>query len=360
MWRDFHDKSQMLNFTPPWIGSRPDGGRDQNCVRLADEKSWGDSQCHWPEHGCMCSYNSSAYLKLKGLCPGSAIDVFYNTLYDWTDIREVMLQGLNKGTSITYDKSMKVWNLSAVFSTLHGTSKAPPSSFTLGRQNWTIRGDEGCNDGTQYVTELKMSGCQDGEFTCNDGQCVSMDERCNQLPKCRDKSDEKNCQILVLEEGYNKRVPPIKPDQKPVDVSVSIDVLKLVDINEKDYSIEIQFEISMKWIENRVTYHNLKEKDSLNALEEKDIEKLWLPEVIYENTDQKETTRLGDTWEWKTGVVVKRGGTPTPSGLDTVDETDVFKGNENSLVMSQVYTHPFQCNYKFVAYPFDTQVPKYN
>ena len=153
-------------------------------------------------------------------------------------------------------------------------------------------------------------------------------------------------------------IPPIEA-KDPVNVNVSIDVLKLVDIDEDDYSIEIQFEIRMKWKENRAIYHNLKEKDSLNGLQRKDFEKLWLPEIIYENTDQKESTRLGDNWEWKTRVVVKREGSSTPSGLETVDETEIFKGSENSLVMSQVYTHPFQCNYQLIAYPFDTQVYKY-
>lgn len=78
-----------------------------------------------------------------------------------------------------------------------------------------------------------------------------------------------------------------------VDVNTSIDIFKLVDINEEDYSIEIQLQISMVWKENRVTYQNLKANDSLNALTQEDIQRLWLPKVIYENTDQKDTTRLG-------------------------------------------------------------------
>ena len=110
------------------------------------------------------------------------------------------------------------------------------------------------------------------------------------------------------------------------------------------------------WRENRVSYHNLKDRDTLNALSEEDYEKLWLPEVIYENTDQKESTRLGTAWEWKTRVIVKREGNLTRSGLETVDETEFFRGNENRLVMSQVYTHTFQCPYELAAYPFDTQV----
>ena len=82
-----------------------------------------------------------------------------------------------------------------------------------------------------------------------------------------------------------------------VNVSVSLDILKLVDIDEEDYSIEIQFSIFLKWIEDRATYQNLKKKRSLNALTQDDIALLWLPEVIYENTDQKESTRLGMQFE---------------------------------------------------------------
>ena len=184
-----------------------------------------------------------------------------------------------------------------------------------------------------------------------------MDKRCNQLPDCRDESDERNCKILVLKDGYNKNVPPIPTNsQDKANISVSINILKLVDIDEYDYSIEIQFKISLHWAENRATYYNLKENENLNALIQNDIESLWLPIVIYENTDQKETTRLGVAWEWSTKVVVKREGNFTYGGLEMVDETQIFKGSENILIMGQTYTHRFQCSYELSNYPFDTQV----
>ena len=100
----------------------------------------------------------------------------------------------------------------------------------------------------------------------------------------------------------------------------------------------------------------MKIEDSLNALEETDFEQLWLPKVVYENTDQKETTRLGYFTEWETTVIVKREGNSTLSGLDALDETELFSGDNNSLIMSQTYTHAFYCAYKLSAYPFDTQV----
>ena len=121
-------------------------------------------------------------------------------------------------------------------------------------------------------------------------------------------------------------------------------------------SNEIQFSIFLKWIENRATYQNLKKDRSLNALTPEDINLLWLPKVIYENTDQKESTRLGDgNWEWDTNVVVERSSNGTPAGLESVDETDLFLGEEHSLVLFQTYTHEFQCIFNLQKYPFDMQ-----
>ena len=39
-----------------------------------------------------------------------------------------------------------------------------------------------------------------------------------------------------------------------------------------------------------------------------------------------------------------------------MDETEIFKGEENSLRMQQTYTHQFQCVYDLQQYPFDSQV----
>ena len=44
------------------------------------------------------------------------------------------------------------------------------------------------------------------------------------------------------------------------------------------------------------------------------------------------------------------------SGPESIDETKMLSGFENSLVMNQTYTHTFQCNYQLSSYPFDTQV----
>ena len=177
VWKD-HSGTTIQNYTLPWIGGTADWKKIENCARIIDEKIWGDKRCDFPEFACVCSYKPNFHLKLRGLCPSSAIDVFYKPINDWADFRQLKLQGL-KQTSITYDEAKKIWSLKVAQSNMSATSKASHSSYTLGKNNWTVTGDKYCNDGKEYATELKMSGCQDGSFTCNDGQCVSMNKRCN-------------------------------------------------------------------------------------------------------------------------------------------------------------------------------------
>ena len=175
--------------------------------------------------------------------------------------------------------------------------------------------------------------------------------------------------MLDLEEGYKKIVPPfttfteeLNQDGKetiiPVPVNISISLLNIVEVHEVDFSITFQFEITLEWMEYRANYNNLKPRIYMNTLTKDDVEKLWLPMVIYKNTDQKESTRLGENWEWRTNVFITQEGGFTNSSDEVVDETRIFKGSENRLTMQQTYAHKFQCSYKLQNYPFDTQVPQ--
>ena len=68
----------------------------------------------------------------------------------------------------------------------------------------------------------------------------------------------------------------------------------------------------------------------------------------------------GMDWEWVTRVTVTREGNFTRSGIDEVDEAEIFEGAENRLTMNQTYTWEFQCKYELQRYPFDTQVNTYS
>ena len=114
------------------------------------------------------------------------------------------------------------------------------------------------------------------------------------MPDYRDESDENNCQLISMQANYNKNLPPIGQNQDgsiiPVQVTVSLDLMRVVEIKEIFHSIRLQFRLTLKWRENnRVLYQNLKRETLLNVLTENDKKRLWLPRIVYENTDQKES-----------------------------------------------------------------------
>ena len=356
-WVDIYSGEQIPDFVF-WPGF-PDKNSKAKCAILNDRvKNW-ECQISGGRGGryCGCHFPVRPFLLLRGLCGNSHLDQLYLPRNEKVE-RTITYYGTVR-TVASFNGTF--WQMRTNFFKTSAFSDAPDVSFMLGKYNWTIEGDSvKCNKGKSYRKELKLTGCKDGQFTCDDGQCVKMKERCNQVPDCRDKSDEKGCQVIVFENNYNKNIPPIGRTvyggSIPAQVNISITLMKVVEIEETDHSIHLQFRISMQWRENRVKYQNLKQKTSLNALTEDDIGKLWLPLIIYDNTDQKASTRLGWITEWLTRVSVIREGTFARSGLDEVDEAEIFEGDENTLMMSQTYTREFQCKYKLQQYPFDIQV----
>ena len=237
-------------------------------------------------------------------------------------------------------------------------------TFILGKHLWNIEQTCGSTK-INRTMNLTLSGCRTGEFTCRDGQCIGMRERCDQVAQCMDASDEDDCTLVVLKKGYNKKIAPIVTNRVgdsieviPVPVNISIHLLKVVGVQEVEHTIQLQFTIKVKWRENRAWYHNLKSTAFLNILSDEEMQQLWLPNLIYDNTDQKETIRLGSStsWEFDTTITVQKEGDSNMSPLSVTDEIEIFEGSENSLLLQQTYTKTFQCQYQLHYYPLDTQV----
>ena len=92
----------------------------------------------------------------------------------------------------------------------------------------------------------------------------------------------------------------------------------------------------MEWYENRALYHNLKEEESFNVFNEKEINKVWTPYVIYKNTDNNEAVTVNDGL--KTTIAVTREGGFSRSDMSMVDEIEIFNGKGNRITMNQTYS----------------------
>ena len=48
----------------------------------------------------------------------------------------------------------------------------------VGRHKWRVE-NNACNEGETSPEILLLSGCDEGQFTCDDGKCLEISQRCN-------------------------------------------------------------------------------------------------------------------------------------------------------------------------------------
>ena len=178
----------------------------------------------------------------------------------------------------------------------------------------------------------------------------------------------------MLEESYRKTSPPVRLSWEkkrarkvgeqeakvrkviPANVKVSLNLLDVAGIREADNEIDIKFRAQFDWFESRATFHNLKKRSSQNTLVDTDINRLWIPNIVYRNNKDNDDTL---TALEKSRLKIKRMGNFSRSSLDILDEIEIFHGSENPISMTQSYTKPFKCKYELRYFPFDTQVGKW-
>ena len=353
-WSDAYTGERILE--PQWVPGEPDGGDGANCALLVVPwQGWVDWTCQAPRSQvifCACHLPNRPLLRLRGLCSESAFDTEYlahNRLSDG----QLTFFGLHNSV---IDFQNGSWHLRTFGSDANATSSATKESLLLGKRKWTVEKDL-CQDGSSFDRILKLTGCRKDEFTCNDGECITMEQRCDRLVHCRDSSDEQDCKILVLEENYNKRVPPLPdPDQRGgesfhLQLNVSLTVGHVQNIDETRGTFQLNFESCYEWFERRVSFHNLKQKAATNSLLPEEYEKLWLPEVRYSRT----TERIAKVVAAKVITVSKQGGF-VRSGKDVTDEIEIYAGAENKLSMKETRVEEFLCSLHTFWYPFDKQV----
>ena len=184
-----------------------------------------------------------------------------------------------------------------------------------------------------------------------------MEKRCDQIVDCPDKSDETECSLVEIESGYDKKVPPFDVDEEShivaVTVNISTTLMNVLKISEVDHTIELKFGISLVWYENRVKYHNLKTNVALNMLSDAELSSIWIPYIIFRNTDDDEAVTIGSV---KTEASVTREGLFQRSPPEIADEIEIFNGKDNKITLNQTHSKEFHCTYLLHYFPFDVQV----
>ena len=259
-----------------------------------------------------------------------------------------------KRTIIQYNQEKYKWDIKVENNpNISASSYVDISTFAIGTNTWEISGDYACSTRNQ-VLSLTFSSCNVTEFACSDGVCIDINKRCDNINDCKDKSDEGNCKRVRMKGTYQKFIvppPSVQNGNDRIDVKISMDIESIMEINEVEGIFQVQFCLLMKWVDSRLSFMNLKEDITLNTFLPSEKEDIWVPELVFHNTEERPSSLVDETASMK----VKKEGDFTPAGIDENENIQYFKGSENPILLHRFYNLRFLCDYKMAWYPFDVQ-----
>ena len=85
-----------------------------------------------------------------------------------------------KGWVIVRNETDLKWKMSHYHYSDLSLTMLDQDSTPLGRHKWLVENNV-CKEGETSAEILLISGCEEGEFTCDDGKCLQIEQRCNNI-----------------------------------------------------------------------------------------------------------------------------------------------------------------------------------
>ena len=350
-----------LSQPPPdiiWHLSEPNGENGENCLQYTlivankDTENEKVTSLVGRDYSCkgkrsfLCENTRKFTGTMYGLCKVTSFDTTYllsqtpSGFDDGKELRRFFVG--NFGWQMKWDNDQSLWKLASKTSNETYATQAD-STYPLGRKKWSVYNDKCNTRGGMEVLFLTFSPCREDEFTCDSGNCIPMEMRCDQKEDCKDVSDEKNClTVFVDPKKYLKdKPPPALTGEKKTEVKVRVDLLQILTLSVVEMKITTKYNLYLEWVDPRITFYNLKENTNLNGLVQAELEKVWIPKIIFANTQSNKFSSLDE----KSIGVVTRNGAFKRSGIDEKENIYKFNGDANPILVSRVYETEWICEY---------------
>ena len=174
-----------------WGPGQPNGDTTENSVRIVAETQLLEDIESTKSDCFVCRLHKSFAAQLRGGCKAAKLERLF--FLRNTEDGELVYEGW-WGSRIIYNKVSSQWEAfhhTSPLSTL-ATINASAGSFLLGRHLWSFEKDD-LQCSTTYSSMMSLTGCNVTEFSCKQGSCVPMAERCDGRTDCEDGSDEEEC-----------------------------------------------------------------------------------------------------------------------------------------------------------------------
>ena len=347
-----------------WAPNTPIVNNAMNCLQSFFGKhndthsNWGSSDrpCFNEPKFAVCMVNSrNLKFRLRGLCAKFSFDREY--VYSINEHGQEMFIG-RKNSVLLFNTTTDLWHLynpRENLTLITSSSSRESQLWGFHQLSFVKAKKEQCYKESEPIQNVKLTTCTNGQFTCADGACISIEERCDQTSNCKDKSDERGCKLIVFE-GYNKNIAPFKvnPETKEISavvVNISATIVNVLKIDEVQQAFQAKFKLLLTWYDRRLIYYNLKENRIANSPTYEDAARLWIPSIVFDNTEYNDVMSL----DANTKVTVTKEGISTLSDETEIDEAEIFKGSENKISFDKGFTKTVECIYQLQLYPFDTQ-----
>ena len=316
---------------------------------------WFDGACYREFFPVCKMKNFPEMFQLRGVSIESSID----TYYVWLSKEEFL--GLI-GTKMVHSNVTKSWEIYSTFDDERlAHTKNKFKGLPLGTFEWTY---DKLNISSAFFN-FHLAVEQPGSFCCDDGLCLSSELVCDNIPNCRDKSDERNCDMVKMPTNYqyDKIRPPsqiIKVNKKEVlsfiDVFATVTILDVLDINDAGSFFDIFFKLNIQWKDLHLKYEFLKENPSMNVLNDSIAKMIWIPSIKFFHL-------AGSYIDFGNKRFLEKGKAKAlmSEDMDQLYAKEIHQGTDTLINFIMTRRVQFSCAFENVVnFPFGSQICEFH